>query len=184
MENADEIKYIKQILAGETNLFSIFLQRYNKSVFALIFRMIPVKEDAEELTQDTFLKAFKKLDTFKGDSSFSTWLFRIAYNTAISATRKKKIIFPAIEERQLNDIADESVNTFFENDDNEELIKQLEIAIEQLDFEEKALVTLFYLEEKSVADVSCVLGLSVENVRVRLYRVRKKLFVLVNSQSK
>lgn len=183
MENTDEIKYIKQILAGETNLFSIFLHRYSKSVYGLIFRMIPIKEDAEELTQDTFLKAFKKLDTFKGDSSFSTWLFRIAYNTAISATRKKKIIYPVMDENQLNEIADENVNSFFDND-NEELIKQLEIAIDQLDFEEKTLVTVFYLEEKSVADVSIILGLSVENVRVRLHRVRKKLFVLIKNQSK
>ncbi len=184
MDNTDEIKYIKRILEGETNLFSYFLNRYSNSIYVLIFRIVSVKEDAEELTQDTFLKAFKKLGSFKGDCSFSTWLFRIAYNTAVSATRKKKLIYPAIEDYMLENVEDEAVNSIFETDENLDLLKKLETAIEMLNIEEKTLITLYYSENKSIAEIAGVLIMSPENVKVKLFRVRKKLYVLINNFSK
>lgn len=184
MDNPDEIKYIKRILEGETNLFSYFLNRYSNSIYVLIFRIVSVKEDAEELTQDTFLKAFKKLDSFKGDCSFSTWLFRIAYNTAVSATRKKKFIYPVIEDYMLENIEDEAVNSIFETDENLDLLKKLEVAIDMLNIEEKTLITLYYSENKSIAEITDILIMSPENVKVKLFRVRKKLYVLINNSLK
>jgi len=184
MDNQEEINYIKRILdAGETNLFSYFLNRYSNSIYSLILRIVPTKEDAEELTQDTFLKAYRKLDTFKGDCSFSTWLFRIGYNTAISFVRKRKIIFPVIDENLLANVPDEAVETIFDKDDDESMLQRLEVAIEKLNAEEKALITLFYMEEKPVAELAIVLELNPENVKVKLFRVRKKLYVLMNSQN-
>lgn len=84
MENKDEQIIIKRILEGETAIFSHFVEQYSHSVYSMIVRIVQSREDAEELSQDAFLKAFSKLETFKGDCSFSTWLFRIAYNTGIS----------------------------------------------------------------------------------------------------
>lgn len=89
MEN-DETHIIHRILKGETSLYEYFLDKYSQQVFILIIRIVENQEDAEELTQDTFLKAFEHLSSFKAESSFSTWIYRIAYNTAISATRKRK----------------------------------------------------------------------------------------------
>ncbi len=184
MDNQEEINYIKRILdAGETNLFSYFLNRYSNSIYLLILRIVPTKEDAEELTQDTFLKAYRKLDTFKGDCSFSTWLFRIGYNTAISFVRKRKIIFPIIDESVLENVPDEAVKTIFDKDDDENLLQRLEVAIEKLNAEEKALITLYYMEEKPVAELAIVLEMTPENVKVKLFRVRKKLYVLMNSEN-
>lgn len=180
MENQDELIYIKRILKGETSLFSYFPERYSRSIHALIFRIIPSKEDAEELTQDTFIKAFRKLDTFKGDCSFSTWLFRIAYNTAVSATRKKKIIFPVLDEYSIDNISDDAVDSILEKEEDEQMLQRLESAIEQLNVEDKALITLYYLEEKSINEVATVLNLTSENVKVKLFRARKKLVVLIN----
>jgi len=164
-------------------LFSYFLNRYSNSIYSLILRIVPTKEDAEELTQDTFLKAYRKLDTFKGDCSFSTWLFRIGYNTAISFVRKRKIIFPVIDENLLANVPDEAVKTIFDKDDDESMLQQLEVAIEKLNAEEKALITLYYMEEKPVAELAIVLELTPENVKVKLFRVRKKLYVLMNGQN-
>jgi len=164
-------------------LFSYFLNRYSNSIYSLILRIVPTKEDAEELTQDTFLKAYRKLDTFKGDCSFSTWLFRIGYNTAISFVRRRKIIFPVIDENLLENIPDEAVETIFDQDDDESMLQRLEVAIEKLNAEEKALITLYYMEEKPVAELAIVLELTPENVKVKLFRVRKKLYVLMNSQN-
>jgi RNA polymerase sigma-70 factor, ECF subfamily len=179
MNNQDELNYIERIRAGETNLFSYFVTRYSNSIYSLIVRIVLTKEDAEELTQDTFLKAFKKLSGFKGDCTFSTWLFRIAYNTAISATRKRKMVFPLVDENMLESVPDDAIDTFFDQDEDEMRLQKLEEAIAKLNAEEKILVTLFYTEEKSVAELALVLDLTNENVKVRLYRVRKKLYVLM-----
>jgi len=179
MNNQDEINYIERILAGETNLFSYFVNSYSNSIYSLIVRIVQTNEDAEELTQDSFLKAFKKLDSFKGDCSFSTWLFRIAYNTAISATRKRKIVFPTVDEAMMDSVPDEAIETFFDGDENEIKLQKLEEAIAKLNVEEKTLITLFYTEDKSVAELARVLDLTPENVKVKLHRVRKKLYVLM-----
>lgn len=179
MNNQDEISYIRRILEGETNLFSYFVNAYGNSIYSLIVRIVQTNEDAEELTQDSFLKAFRKLDSFKGDCSFSTWLFRIAYNTAISATRKRKIVFPTVDEAMMESVPDEALETFFEGDENEIRLQKLEEAITKLNVEEKTLITLFYTEDKSVAELARVLDLTPENVKVKLHRVRKKLYVLM-----
>ena len=181
MENQDENIYIKRILEGETNLFSYFAERYSRSIHSLIIRIIQSKEDAEELTQDTFLKAFRKLDTFKGECSFSTWLFRIAYNTAISAIRKKRIILPIIDDAMLEGVSDELVDSIFEDDEDEIRLQKLEAAITKLTVEEKMLITLFYTDNKPVAEIAYLLELTTDNVKVRLYRVRKKLYVLMTN---
>lgn len=179
MNNQDELNYIERILAGETNLFSHFVNSYSNSIYSLIVRIVPTNEDAEELTQDSFLKAFKKLDSFKGDCGFSTWLFRIAYNTAISYTRKRKMIFPSMDENMLENVPDEALEHFFDNNEDEVKLQKLEEAIEQLNAEEKTLITLYYIENKSVTELAGVLDLTNENVKVKLYRVRKKLYVLM-----
>lgn len=180
MENLDEISYIRRILEGETNLFSVFLERYSHSIHRLISRIIPSNEEAEELTQDTFLKAFRKLDTFKGECSFSTWLFRIAYNTAISATRKRKIVFPVIDESVMENVSDETMDSAFEEDGNERNLQQLEKAITRLNVEEKTIITFYYSEDKSVSEIAELMELTPDNVKVKLFRVRKKLYILMN----
>ena len=182
MDNRDELQIIERIRQGETNQFSYLLNRYSNVIYSLIARIIPSKEDAEELTQDTFLKAFRKLDTFKGDCSFSTWLFRIAYNTAVSATRKSKIVFPLIDETVLARVADEEADAVFEEDENEELLQKLEIALGQLNLEERALITLYYTENKPVAEIAAIMELTADNVKIKLFRIRKKLYVLINKQ--
>lgn len=80
----DERHIIQRILRGETALYEHFLNTYGQQVFILVARIVSNQEDAEELTQDVFLKAFQHLSSFKGTSSFSTWIYSIAYNTAIS----------------------------------------------------------------------------------------------------
>ena len=87
--NSKEMHIISSVLTGKTECFSYFLDAYGQQIFNLIVRMTGSPEDAEELTQDSFMKAFEHLSSFNGNSSFSTWLYRIAYNTTLSALRKK-----------------------------------------------------------------------------------------------
>lgn len=181
MEQKDESYYIKRILDGETECFSVFLDRYSRPLYTLIVQIVGCHEDAEELLQDVFLKAFRHLGRYKGDCRFSTWMYRIAYNTAISATRKTKRELLYIEENTIDTVPDEAADSLLAFVDNEEQLERLNKAIDQLNGEEKALITLFYYEEKSMDEIAEVLKISIANVKVRLHRTRKKIYVLMNN---
>lgn len=88
MQQQEELELIRRIVNGETDLYAILARRYGRVVYTLVSRIVGCAEDAEELAQDVFLKAFRNLHRFNGRSSFPTWLFRIAYNTAVSETRR------------------------------------------------------------------------------------------------
>lgn len=182
MEQKDEIYYITRILDGETEYFSVLLDRYSRPLYSLIVQIVGCPEDAEELLQDVFLKAFRNLSGYKGECRFSTWLYRIAYTTAISATRKKKLEFLYIEENTINNVPDEKADEVISSARDEEQIERLCNAIEQLTGEEKALITLFYYEGKSMEDIGEVLKITISNVKIRLHRTRKKIYVLMNGK--
>lgn len=182
MVQNEETRYIERILNGETECFSIFVDRYGRPLYSLIVQMVGCPEDAEELVQDAFLKAFRHLDSYKGGCRFSTWLFRIGYNTAISAMRKKKQEFSFIEENAINNVPDERVEQVLCPTDDEERIARLVRAVDRLSVEEKALITLFYFEEKSMEEIGEIVKLSPGNVKVKLHRTRKKIYLLMNEQ--
>lgn len=134
--------------------------------------MVKPEEDAEEVAQDSFLKAFKSIKQFKGNSKFSTWLYKIAYFTAINHLRKNKMLTAQVD------------MSSFENDDKT-AIEHLNIedqkyyisqALEYLKPVERNLITLFYLEEFSNRDIQKVTGLTQSNIKVSLMRSRKKLY--------
>lgn len=181
MEHLNEADLVKRILDGEPQAFSVLLHRYQRPVHSLIRQIVSCREDAEELTQDVFVKAFTKLHSFRGGSSISTWLYRIAYNTAISATRKKRLIYPDFSEQILNNIQDDAVDECLNKEEDETLLQQMEKAVERLNPEDKALISLFYSQEKSVKEVSEIAALTPENVKVKLLRARKKIVLLINN---
>lgn len=182
MRIQDEL-YIKRIQNGEPECFSYLVEHYSKSVFLLIFRIVRHQEDAEELTQDVFLKVYQTLTNFQGNSLFSTWLYRIAYNTAISYTRKKKQEFLYIEEQTINNIPDQDVDESFEKTFTDNQLQALHKAINQLSPDERGIITLFYMEEKTIEEIAEVTGFSDSNVKVKLHRIRKKLYLMLNSNS-
>jgi len=175
--------YIERIQAGETECFAALLERYSQSVFTLIVKIAGNREDAEELTQDVFLKVFRSISSFQGNSLFSTWLYRIAYNVAISATRKKKHEWLAIEESMIENATENELSDELEQLDNEERFEKLERAIAQLSPDERALVLLFYMQEKPVDEVAVITRLTTSNVKTKLHRIRKKLFVLMKAMA-
>ena len=166
MEN-NETHIIRRILKGETALYENFLNQYGQQVFSLIARIICNQEDAEELTQDVFLKAFQHLSSFKAESSFSTWIYSIAYNTAISAARKRKFDTFAMDDTLLANISEQQVDETL-NDESEEMIIKLNRAIEKLNSDERALITLFYYEEKTMNETALILGLTESNAGMPL----------------
>lgn len=177
MEPIADTFYIRKIQAGEEQYFTPLLKRYSRQVFSLMVKMTDNKEDAEELTQDVFLKVYRSLDSFHGNSSFSTWLYRIAYNTAISALRKQKHEWLSIEEGTFDNLAEEEAEDALEQSSREEQIERLEQALEQLPPDERALILLFYQQKKCVDEIAVITGLTASNVKTKLHRIRKKLLV-------
>lgn len=179
MELYTDTYYIEKIQAGDTASFACLLDKYSRPVHSLILKMVRSREDAEELAQDVFLKAFRNLSSFKKECSFSTWIYRIAYNTAISALRKKKIEFLAIEEATLNNVSEEEVAHALGRTDNHDQLAMLDAALERLPPDERGIILLFYLKEKTIEEMMTITGLSTSNIKVKLHRIRKKLFVLL-----
>ena len=177
----EESHIIKEILNGKTEQYEYFLDRYGQQVFVLVDRIVSCQEDAEELTQDVFLKAFQQLSSFKAESSFSTWIYRIATNLAISAVRKKRNDVLRLDDSVFANLSDTQVDEALE-DESEEQMERLQQAMNQLEADERALITLYYLEEKPLAEVAFILGMTDGNAKVKLHRIRKKLYVLIKIQ--
>ncbi len=175
----DDIHIINEVLGGKSEQFEHILNRYSGQVFNLIAHIVPCKEDAEELTQDVFIKVFRQLLSFKKESSFSTWIYRIATNTALSAARKRKHDTLHLDDAAYSNIPDEIIDEALDNDCEEQL-QRLSDAIEMLSADERALITLYYMNEKPVAEVASILGLTVSNVKIKLLRTRKKLYIIMN----
>lgn len=184
MKAHEEKLYIQRIIDGETGLYAHFLDRYGRPIYSLVAQIVSSPEDAEEVVQDVFLKAFRSLSSYRGDSSFSTWLYRIAYNMAISSTRKKKQEFLYIEEHTINNVPDDKADSILFPTDDEEKLINLARAVDLLSAEDKALITLFYYEERSIEEIAEITRLSTSNVKVKLHRARKKLYVLLNGDKK
>ena len=165
MQQQEELELIRRIVNGETDLYAILARRYGRVVYTLVSRIVGCAEDAEELAQDVFLKAFRNLHRFNGRSSFPTWLFRIAYNTAVSETRRRKREWACIDQARLANLPDSEAER-----------------MDALEPDERALVTLFYYEEYSVSECAGITQMSESNIKVRLHRIRKKLYILVNTQ--
>lgn len=176
MKDQDDIYHVQQILAGKTASFAYLVDRHKDMAFTIAVKIVRNREDAEEITQDSFVKAYQSLRSFKGESKFSTWLYRIVYNAAISHTRRQKHEFTAIDENLIGNMTEDEIVENLDQLDREEQSMLVASAVDHLPPDESALVSLFYMQETSVEDISRITGLSVSNVKVKLHRIRKKLY--------
>ena len=177
MKNPNDLFYIQQVKAGDIRAFSAIVSNYQKMVFTIVLKIVENREDAEDIMQEIFVKAYKSLDKFKEESEFSTWLYRIAYNTTISELRKRKVSYISI-----NDGLD-TVNEF--NDEDEFDLKEIKLqyldeVLKKLPPDEIFLVTLYYYKEQSIEAISKIGNLSIANVKVKLHRIRKKIALELN----
>lgn len=179
MEILPDKYYVEKIRNGELEGFAPLVERYSKQIFSLIVRIVQNREDAEELTQDVFLKVYRSMDAFRGESSFSTWLYRIAYNIAISATRKKTNEMTAIDGAMIENVSDGMENEFSDEESNVERVDLLNMALNRLSLNERAMILMFYKDDKSMEEIAAITGLTETNVKTKIFRIRKKLFVLI-----
>ena len=177
MEQKDDIYYIEKVKAGQTNAFSYIVEKYQDIVFSIALKVLRNRDDAEEMAQESFIKVYKSLHTFKGTAKFSTWIYRITYNTCISEVRKRKMNFTSTDDIEIRDEDQELNLDGIPEENRARVIKQ---ALDQLPEDEYTLVLLYYFEEQSIEEISKVTGLSESNTKVKLYRARKKLYTIIS----
>lgn len=181
MTTNDQI-IINQILESDTNAFTVLVDRYKDLVFTLALRMLKNREEAEEVAQDTFIKVYKSLQKFKGDSKFSTWIYKVAYNSCLDRIKKNKKHYNdvAIDEFTMHHLkaVDNVFETMVENERNEAIKECLNL----LPSDDSFLLTLYYFEEQSLEEIADIIGLTANNVKVKLYRSRKKLATILKAR--
>ena len=167
---------IDKVLKGDTNAYAVLVKRYENLVFTVALRVVKQREEAEELAQDTFVSAYKALPKFRGDSKFSTWLYKIVYRKALDRVKqvKRKSVSVQIEKLSEDDINGiQDALTLLEIKERKRIIGE---SIMKLPEDTASLITLYYYEDLSVKEISKITKLSADNIKIKLFRGRKMLF--------
>ena len=175
MQFQEDHFYIERTLRGNISAFGQLIQKHEKYVFTLAMRILKNKEEAEEASQDAFMKAYHSLKTFEGKSKFTTWLYTIVYNEALGRLRKSKnytIQLDEVKETESNssDYLD-GLNSL-QLTERKALIRR---GLDAMKPAEAAALTLFYLEEQSIKELEEIMGLTSSHVKILLHRGRKSL---------
>ena len=173
----NEKELLEEITCGDMTAFSTLMKHYSQGVYTLVVRIIGNECEAEEVTQDIFMKVYNQLSYFSGRSTFSTWLYRIAYNAALSSKRVRRGVFAEISERALAQVGEEVEEQLFIDAD----IALLESALLQLHPRHRAVVELHYRHSLSLAEVAEVVGTNENNVKVMIHRARRQLALLITN---
>jgi RNA polymerase sigma factor (sigma-70 family) len=172
--NDNEI--ISQVLAGDHQAYAGLVNRYQNYVFTLTLRMVKNREDAEEVAQDVFIKAFKYLADFRGASKFTTWLYTIVNNTCISFLRKKKLEIHSLDNEKVFEAAENRDSGMRANGvEQKSKLAMVTNAISMLNPDDAEVITLFYKAEQSLEEIATILNIETNTAKVRLHRARTRL---------
>ena len=182
MKKLSDQQIIESVRDGNQSDYSIIVDRYKNKAFSLLKRMLKNEQDAEETLQDCFLKAYNSLNSFKGEAKFSTWFYRIVYNTALTklASTKRKIENEMSSVDEHFDLKSDYDYNVSERKDMSKFINEL---VNKLPKKHSAIISLFYLDEMSCEEISKVLDISISNVKVMLHRSRNALRDLIVEQN-
>ena len=167
---------ISRVLQGEQNAYAELVTRYQGYVFTLVMRMIKSREDAEEVAQDIFVKAYRSLADFRGESKFSTWLYTIVNTTCITFLRKKKLEVHSLDNEKVFDVADSKDSGFSANMiEQKSRVRTVNDAIAMLNPDDAEIITLFYKAEQNLEEIARILAIESNTAKVRLHRARGRL---------
>jgi RNA polymerase sigma factor (sigma-70 family) len=185
----EDFRLIDMAVEGDDSAYAKLLQRYKRPVYHMVLKMVRNIDDAEDLTIESFAKAFKSLHRFKKDFTFSTWLFRIATNNTIDFIRKKKLNTLSIENTFTDDDGQSvSIDVEDENlDPQEETIKAqkaeiMQLFVDKLPTKYQKLVRLRYFHELSYEEIAEELDAPLGTVKAQLHRARELMFEMVKNK--
>jgi RNA polymerase sigma factor (sigma-70 family) len=166
----DENRLIDRILAGEERCYAELVDKYKSYAFTIALKIVNNRAEAEEIAQDAFIKAYNYLRNFNRQARFSTWLYRIVFNTAISYKRKNRLAMEDIENKHVEN--PERADTGIERDDKQAFIA---LALKRLNEADQLAIQLFYIKEFSLEEVADLMGQSANTIKVRIHRARQRL---------
>ena len=167
---------ITKVLTGDHQAYAGLVNRYQNYVFTLSLRIVKNREDAEEVAQDVFIKAYKYLADFRGASRFTTWLYTIVNNTCISFLRKKKLVIHSLDNEKVFEIADnQDAGSRADLIEQKSKLGMVNKAIGLLNPDDAKILTLFYKAEQSLDETAQILGIEMNAAKVRLHRARVRL---------
>lgn len=171
-----DMEIISRVLKGEQNAYAELVNRYQSYVFTLTMRFTKNREDAEEVSQDIFVKAYRSLADFRGASKFSTWLYTIVNTTCITFLRKKRLEVHSLDNEKVFESVENHDSGFNANQvEQKSKVNMVNQAIAMLNTDDAEILTLFYKAEQSLEEIAQVLGLETNTVKVRLHRARQRL---------
>jgi RNA polymerase sigma-70 factor (ECF subfamily) len=167
---------ISRVLKGDQQAYAGLVSRYQNYVFTLALRFTKNREDAEEVSQDIFIKAYRSLADFRGDSKFSTWLYTIVNTTCITFLRKKRMEVHSLDNEKVFEVAD-SVDSGLRANlvEQKSRVAMVNNAIGMLNPDDAEVLTLFYKGEQSLEEIAMILGIEANTAKVRLHRARTRL---------
>lgn len=166
----EENLLIDRILAGEERCYAELVDSYKSYAFTIAYKIVNNRGEAEEVAQDAFIKAFNYLKSFNRQARFSTWLYRIVFNTAISYKRKNRLVTEAIDNKHVEN--PERADAGIERDDKQVFVNQ---ALRKLNEADQLAIQLFYIKEFSLEEVADMMGQNVNTIKVRIHRARQRL---------
>jgi RNA polymerase sigma-70 factor, ECF subfamily len=172
----DEIQLIQSALRGESASFGLLVSRYQDRLFSCVQNIIGDPDESEDVVQESFIQAYLKLDTFQHNSQFFTWLYRIAFNNALSRRRRRRTTLSLDVARENSGSEPSSLGE--QPDSNlirNEKIQQLRDAMLELSDDHRIILTLREMQDKSYEEIAEILRISIGTVRSRLSRARNAL---------
>src|SRR5262245_54826561 len=167
---------ISKVQHGEKNAYAELVNRYQGYVFTLVLRMVKAREDAEEVAQDVFVKAYRSLADFRGESKFTTWLYTITNTTCITFLRKRRLDIHSLDNEKVFEVADSKDSGFSANTiEQKSRVNMVNEAILHIRHDDTEIITLFYKAEQNLEEISRILGLETNTAKVRLHRARARL---------
>jgi RNA polymerase sigma factor (sigma-70 family) len=167
---------ISKVLSGDQQAYAGLVNRYQNYVFTLALRFTKNREDAEEVSQDIFIKAYRALADFRGASKFSTWLYTIVNTTCITFLRKKRLEVHSLDNETVFEVADNQDSGMRANlVEQKSRLAMVNNAIKMLSTDDAEVITLFYKGEQTLEEIAQILGIEANTVKVRLHRARTRL---------
>jgi len=161
---------IDRVLSGDEKAYEVLIRKHQSYVYTIALRIIQNQGEAEEAAQDVFLKAYQGLKNFNRTAKFSTWIYRIAFNTAVSYKRKNPVSFEDIDRKSARLYASEN-NVLEANDKS----KFVEMALGRMNEADRTALSLFYLQEMSLEEIAEVTGIAINTIKVRIHRARQRM---------
>jgi len=175
----DDRYIIDKVIKGDTNSYTFLVNKYKRYVLSIAFQITGNYDDAEEIAQDVFIKAFSKLRSHKKEAKFSNWIYKIAHNTAISKKRRFNKDIISIEDSIETDSIQEIEDALLKLEIKERDV-MINKAVDKLNPEEKLLISLKYYNDCSVDEIAEITDQTNSNVKIKLFRIRKRLYAILN----